>query len=103
MQYLFKKNHSFLLIFLITAVTYGVLSCDTKNDDQQFVTFTTTPQSIQMFYKDESGENYGSLQNLKYKLEQSSKDLLFAMNGGMYKRTIHHKDFISKTVRCINL
>jgi uncharacterized protein YigE (DUF2233 family) len=86
MQYFFKKSYSFLLILLISAVISGLVSCDKKNDDPHFVTFTATPQSIQMFYKDESGKNYGSLKNLKYKLGRSNKELIFAMNGGMYKK-----------------
>ena len=55
---------------------------DLKNSDLKF------------YYKDERGENYGSLGNLKSWIEENKKELHFAMNAGMYKKIGVHKDCI---------
>ena len=39
---------------------------------------------IHFFLKNEAGENFGNHGNLKNWLEKNSRELVFAMNGGMY-------------------
>lgn len=39
---------------------------------------------LQFYYKDKTGQPFRSIENLKKQVEQDSKTLVFAMNGGMY-------------------
>ncbi len=43
-------------------------------------------QQLDFYWKDEKDNNYGSLKNLKENLEKEGKELVFAMNGGMYQK-----------------
>lgn len=43
-------------------------------------------QQLDFYWKDAKGTNYGSLQNVKTSLEKEGKELVFAMNGGMYQK-----------------
>lgn len=49
------------------------------------ISYTTDPASIRFYWKDDSGQPLGSLQHLKDHVEQQHQQLLFAMNGGMFK------------------
>ena len=40
--------------------------------------------NLQLFHKNKNGENYKNAENLKAQLAVEAKDLIFAMNGGMY-------------------
>jgi prepilin-type processing-associated H-X9-DG protein len=40
--------------------------------------------NIQMFYKDQSGNRFWNIWNVKKHVEKQGKQLVFAMNGGMY-------------------
>jgi uncharacterized protein YigE (DUF2233 family) len=42
-------------------------------------------QDLQLYWKDDSGNILGSIQRLKDHVEHKHKELMFAMNGGMFK------------------
>jgi uncharacterized protein YigE (DUF2233 family) len=73
---------------LLTAFTlfifYGAVSA--QETDNRFVSFTTDPSSISFFWKDDTGQIFKTIQNLKIYIEKQNRDLGFAMNGGMYRR-----------------
>ena len=46
-----------------------------------------TQQNLQFFWKDDKGQILGRFQRLKHWLHQQDKQLIFAMNGGMYLKT----------------
>ncbi len=81
-----KKN---IFTGIILAVATGVftLVLFSKNTDPQFITYIvhTKKTPLQFYWKDDSGKNFGSIQNLKMWLQQHNNKLVFAMNGGMYK------------------
>jgi uncharacterized protein YigE (DUF2233 family) len=56
--------------------------------EEQFVTYTVDPkmQDLQLYWKNEKGERLKNIQNLKSYVEHKNRRLLFAMNGGMYKK-----------------
>ena len=58
------------------------------NLDTDFVSYAVNPkdQNVGMYWKNQQNKNFGSLQNLKIWLNKNNKELLFAMNGGMYKK-----------------
>lgn len=59
-----------------------------ENTDDDFVFFIANPkqQNVKMYWKDSEGKNYGSIAKLKSFLNQNNSEVLFAMNGGMYKK-----------------
>lgn len=42
-------------------------------------------EDFRMFWKDDANQPFGSIENLKNWLETQNKQLVFAMNGGMYR------------------
>ena len=78
-----KKSLTLLLIIMV-GIT-GLFSFCTQPDDNRFVSYTVKPNQIALYYKDNAGNRYGSLGNLKSALAKEGETLLFAMNGGMYK------------------
>jgi uncharacterized protein YigE (DUF2233 family) len=55
-------------------------------EDAGIVSFTASPSSIAFHWKDDKDQRIGSIQNLKTFTESKNKELLFAMNGGMYSK-----------------
>ena len=43
-------------------------------------------QNLRLYWKDSAGDRYKSLGKLKRSLEEEGKELVFAMNGGMYQK-----------------
>ena len=80
------KKRLFLVVVLVVLAT--LLTQFSLNLDTNFVSYTVNPkdQNVGMYWKNEQNINFGSLQNLKLWLNKNNKDLLFAMNGGMYKK-----------------
>jgi uncharacterized protein YigE (DUF2233 family) len=72
-------------IILVLGAFFCNLSCN-QTKPETFATFTVNPNeaNIEFFWKDESGEIFRSLENLKKSVEAKGKNLQFAMNGGMY-------------------
>ncbi|MCC9019308.1 MULTISPECIES: phosphodiester glycosidase family protein [Flavobacterium] len=56
--------------------------------DDQFVVYKADlkEQDLRLYWKNDKGGNFGSIENLKLWLEKNKATLKFAMNGGMYKR-----------------
>jgi uncharacterized protein YigE (DUF2233 family) len=55
-------------------------------EDTRIISFTASPSSILFHWKDDNDQRIGSIQNLKTFTENRNKELLFAMNGGMYSK-----------------
>lgn len=73
---------STITLLLVVAATFAF----TQQDDV-FLTYRIDPkkQEIKLYWQNQQGQNFGSIQNLKTALEKNKQKLLFAMNGGMYK------------------
>lgn len=56
--------------------------------DDQFVVYKADlkKQDLRLYWKNNKGENFRSIENLKLWLEKDKLTLKFAMNGGMYKK-----------------
>jgi len=67
-------------------------------DDDRFITYIANPkkQDIRLYWKNEQGENFRSIQSLKSWLDKQGRKLVFAMNGGMYNKIIRLRDYLSK-------
>ncbi len=68
------------IVFLLWHIT-----APAQHTDDRFLSYSTTPASITLYWKDNQGQPLKSLQNLKKFTESKGKTLLFAMNAGMYQ------------------
>lgn len=53
-------------------------------EKKAIVSYITDPGRIGLFWKDDEGEIFGSIENLRLWAQDNGRRLLFAMNGGMY-------------------
>jgi uncharacterized protein YigE (DUF2233 family) len=69
------------LIFVLTGFVPA-----TKPDDSRFINYVVDPakSNISFYWKDAEGRIFGSIESIKLFVEKDNKQLLFAMNGGMY-------------------
>ncbi len=76
-----------ILVVLIMSILF--FSAQRKNStDNIFVSYTvdTKKQDLKFYLKNSKQEYFKSIQGLKTELNKNNKELIFAMNGGMYKK-----------------
>ena len=75
------------MVVLMTAGLFAVAQQPQHTDDR-FVSYIVDvkKQDLRLYWKDDRQEIFKSIQNLKNWLEKKHKKLVFAMNGGMYKK-----------------
>lgn len=80
-----KNKFRFILIFCIVGILFLQFSSAEKED---FVSYSVNPkkETIAFYWKNEKHSNFGSIENLNKWLSKNKKELLFATNGGMYKK-----------------
>jgi uncharacterized protein YigE (DUF2233 family) len=59
----------------------------------EFITYTIDPKAreVRMYWKDEGGAPFATFQNLKTRLAEQGRELVFAMNGGIFDATADKK------------
>lgn len=83
------KQFKFLILvsilFLLSAGAFLFAKAQTEND--RFISYIvdTKKQDLKLYWKDDNGDNFRSIQNLKLWLERHKRKLIFSMNAGMYK------------------
>lgn len=75
-----------LLVVIMAIVTIFVSA--KIYDEARFLTYKVDlkKQDLKLFWKNEKGQNFGSIENLKLWIEAKHLKLDFAMNAGMYKK-----------------
>jgi uncharacterized protein YigE (DUF2233 family) len=76
------------LIVLVTIMSFCAKPAPEKQrDTARILTHEVNPKTekLQFYWKNDEGEVYGNFQNLKTQLQIKQQELVFAMNGGMYK------------------
>lgn len=75
------------LLFVIMALAAIAINAKTDADDP-FLVYKADliKQDLKLYWKNDKGQNIGSIQNLKLWLEGKNQTLDFAMNAGMYKK-----------------
>lgn len=85
-----KSNAKIFSLSLLFLLSVGLISFKaTQNSiDTNILTYIvdTKTQDLKLYWKNEQGQNLKSIQNLKTYVESKNKTLVFAMNGGMYKK-----------------
>jgi uncharacterized protein YigE (DUF2233 family) len=77
------------ILILLTFIVGSLISAAGPGiSDEAFVSYVVNPrkQSIKLYWKDDKSQTFKSIGNLKLWLQERNKKLLFAMNGGMYKK-----------------
>ena len=82
---MWKKFIALLFLVVISALLIQLVW---KSPDDEFVFYIANPkkETICFYYKNDKQINFQSLNNLKQWLNSNDKELIFAMNGGMYKK-----------------
>ena len=84
-----KRNLIFILtiLFIIVTIEVFVFAINDQTDKSRFISYEvdTKRQEIKSYWKNDNNENFRGIQNLKLWLEKNKKNLVFAMNAGMYK------------------
>jgi prepilin-type processing-associated H-X9-DG protein len=63
---------------------HGQVKCSIQQDYAVVEVQSSEVKNIQMVYKDQSGSRFWNIWNVKQSVEKQGKQLVFAMNGGMY-------------------
>jgi len=79
------KKVGFVFIVFFLSLLFFQFS---ENKESDFICYLVNPknENIELFWKNDKGKIFGSIQNLKVWLSNHEKELVFAMNGGMYKK-----------------
>ena len=83
-----RKKLFFAIILSLAIAGISAFSLAKSNDKKRFVTYIVNPkkQDLKLYWKNENQQNFGSILNLKNWAESKNKKLIFATNGGMYKK-----------------
>jgi uncharacterized protein YigE (DUF2233 family) len=82
-----KKSYIFILLVGVCLLTsFYWLGKKENRDTTRIISHEVdlTKSTLQFFHKNKAGENYKNAKNLKTELKKEGKELVFAMNGGMY-------------------
>lgn len=103
LQFLFMSNkYRFFACILFLFFLIG--AAPVQENDSKFISFVTNASSIKLYWKDDRGQIFRSIQNLKAAIEAQGKVLAFAMNGGMYMKDNSPQGlYIEKGTRYIQL
>lgn len=75
-----------------TTSTYEIIQDDEnyKINEARLLVYELNPkeQQLDFYWKDEAGKNYENFGILKKSLQRQNKELVFAMNGGMFRRDL---------------
>jgi len=78
------------ITFIVSLILIGLFasSINFKIEDERFVTYIVNPQKLNLgfYWKNENGEIFKNASNLKLWLKKQNRELIFAVNGGMYKK-----------------
>ncbi|HAD33647.1 MAG TPA: hypothetical protein DCF44_03990 [Chitinophagaceae bacterium] len=85
-----KRKVKLSLLSLLLLPTAAIIAFTTNRNliDDQILAYTvdTKTQDLKIFWMNDMGEPFKSIQNLKNYVESKSLTLIFAMNGGMFKK-----------------
>lgn len=76
------------IVIVVIACISSIISLALIDSDSDFVTYIADPktQDIKLYWKNDQSQNFKSIQNLKFYLENKNKKLQFATNAGMYQK-----------------
>jgi len=86
-MYVNKKNIILCSLWVTLLVTHLPLLAQQPSGDSVFISYQVNlkKQELKLYWKDDKGQTFNSLQNLANWLGGKGQKLVFAMNAGMYK------------------
>lgn len=83
-----KLKKTYLIVIIVTILSSSFILFKNFKKEDQFVTYIVdlNEKEIKFYWKDENNNNFSSIANLKNWLENNNQELVFATNGGMYKK-----------------
>jgi len=83
-----KMRYQILLIITISFISCEKEVSEKNYDTARILSYEVNPKksNLQFCWKNEQGQIYGNAKNLKAQLQTKGQELIFAMNGGMYKK-----------------
>jgi uncharacterized protein YigE (DUF2233 family) len=79
-----KKAICILILRALTAVSEADRK-NTENTERYIYHIVDASKGLKMYWKNEQGERYRSIDRLQLDMARKGKNMVFAMNGGMYK------------------
>jgi len=80
-----RNRFLIVLLFIIGAFLFFQFSTNSESD---FVSYSVNPNTsnVSFYWKNDKSSIFGSIDKLNKWLSQNNEELLFATNGGMYKK-----------------
>ena len=84
------KKFAFYIFLIVLLFSFSLFSYKSSQNEINILSYTidSEKQELNFYWKDDNGNNYLNFQNLKAKLENNKKKLVFATNGGMYNKAL---------------
>lgn len=77
---------SFTILALLAVALSAFISRKSQNENILSYSINPKTQELKFYWKDDKGQLFRSIQNLKTYLEKKDQTLIFAMNAGMYTK-----------------
>ncbi len=102
---LVKQNNKIIFYLIFTLVVSAFIGNKAKIDDNILsYTVDLKKQNLKFYWKNDKGEIFNNFYNLKKWLDTKSERLIFAMNGGMYKKDFSPQGlFIENGIKKTNI
>lgn len=84
-------NTPFILIYITILTLFSFYQkALSQSKEAKFLSYEINPtkQELKLYWKDKNGLNYKNFKALQVALGKENKELIFAMNGGMYKKDL---------------
>lgn len=81
-----RRTIAILCVLLLLAAGLITFTLTRNATDGHILSYETQAENVHFFWKDETGKVLGSIQNLITYVQSKDQTLLFATNGGMYKK-----------------
>lgn len=78
------NKYKLLVILSLLFFSFGL--APEQENDRRFLSFETDPSEIKFYWRDDKGQIFGSIENLRLFIESKNRELRFAVNGGMFKK-----------------
>jgi len=82
-----RKKITFLIAFVALFSIIIIAFTNSKREgDERILSYTVDPKfnNIQLYWRNDKGSPFKSIEKLKSWLDSKNRSLLFATNGGMY-------------------
>lgn len=96
------KKISLFLLFSLVFLSFLNLSCASNIfNNKNIISHIASPKNMHFYLKDTEGKNFGNFKTLDKHIKSQNKNLVFAMNGGMYLKDLSPQGLYIENSRLI--